>query len=415
MKKLLAVLLVLFTAFGFVYAGGSQEESDGPVTITYYGRPDTELEKEIIAAFEAENPNIKVNYVELPSSSNDRLKTIQTVLQTGGSEMDVFAGDACWPAIFISAGWVTPLDEYLDDGVKESFIDTMLSAYTFNGNTYGLPFMADVTALYYRQDLLDKYGFPVPENYDELLEYSKVIMEGEQNEDLYGFGYIGIQNETLACCFLTTYWALGGTDMVNENGELTLDYDIAEEAFELLGSYIFEDSITPVAIGTFDTNTLRNTVMAGNIIFDTDWLSGYAVYNGDASSVKGNMKIAAMPANGALGGWGLMVSEFSEHKAEAAKFAQFRANYESQKKALTEVKQVPTLKVFYEEETVLEGYEYLLDFLAPLSVARPRGLTPFYSAISSRIQIETSAVVCGMKSPSEAAEDLKAGIEAVLY
>ena len=413
MKKAMFIIMLVIAACS-VFAGGSSEKDEGPVTITYYGRPDVELEREIIASFEAENPDIKVNYVELPSSSNDRLKTIQTVLQSQGTEMDVFAGDACWPAIFISAGWVVPLDEYITQDVRDSFIDTMLSAYTVNGKTYGLPFMADVCALYYRDDLLSKYGLPVPATYDEIIEYSKIIMEGEGNPDLYGWGYIGVQNETLACCFLSIYWALVGPDMVNENGEFTFDYEIAEEAFELMRSFSFGENVSPAAIGSFDTTTLRNNVMAGNIVFDTDWLSGYARYNSEASAVNGNMKIAPLPTNGAIGGWGVMVSAYSEHKEEAAAFAAYRASYESQMKALEMVDQVPTLKEFYNEETVPEGYGYLVDFLAPLSVARPRGLTPFYAAVSSRIQIEASAVVCDMKTPAEAVRDLESGIASVI-
>ena len=178
MRKAILVIMIMLAACS-VFAGGSSEKEDGPVTITYYGRPDVELEREIIASFEAENPGIKVNYVELPSSSNDRLKTIQTVLQSQGTEMDVFAGDACWPAIFISAGWVEPLDDYITPEVRGGYIDTMLSAYTVNGRTYGLPFMADVCALYYRDDLLSKYGLPVPQTYDEILEYSiKAVSDG---------------------------------------------------------------------------------------------------------------------------------------------------------------------------------------------------------------------------------------------
>ena len=72
--------------------------------------------------------------------------------------------------------------------------------------------------------------------------------------------------------------------------------------------------------------------------------------------VKGNMKIAALPTNGAIGGWGLMVSAYSEHKEEAAKFALYRSSYESQMKALEMVDQVPTLNVFYDPETVPAGY-----------------------------------------------------------
>ncbi len=416
MKKLMAVMSMLCIALS-VFAMGSQESnvSNGPVTITYYGRPDVEMEKKIIADFEAENPNIKVNYVELPSSSNDRLKTIQTVLQSGGTEMDVFAGDACWPAIFISADWIIPLDEYIDKEVFDGYIDTMLSAYTFNGKTYGLPYMADVVAMYYRSDLLEKYNLPVPTTYEEIIADSKIIMEGENDPDLYGWGSIWVQNESLTCCFLSFYWALGGPDMVDENGEFQFDADIAKQALELMRSFIYTEKISPEGMGSFDTNTMRNTVVAGDLIFTSDWLSGYAKYNSEGSAVNGKMKIASVPGNGALGGWGLMVSKFSEHPAEAAKFAEYRASYEGQKTAMQMVQQVPTLKEFYDPSSTLEGFEYIPEFLEPLSTARPRGLTPFYAEISSKIQVEASAVVTGMKTPEEAVESLMNSLNAIMY
>ena len=131
-RKIVAIILALCVMFSMTACGSSEKvqntlpreqkqnaaaegtEAVEDIVLNYYGRPDTDLERQIIADFEAENPGIKINYVELPSSSNDRLKTIQTVLQAGGTEMDVFVGDACWPSIFVSAGWVEPLDSYID-------------------------------------------------------------------------------------------------------------------------------------------------------------------------------------------------------------------------------------------------------------------------------------------------------------
>ena len=238
-------------------------------------------------------------------------------------------------------------------------------------------------------------------------------MAGENNPDLYGWGSIWVQNESLACCFLSIYWALGGADMYTD-GQFTFDYEIAEKALETMRSFIYTDKISPEAMGSFDTNTMRNAVMAGNFIFTSDWLSGYAKYNSEASSVNGLMKITSAPTNGALGGWGVMVSAYSQHKEAAAKFAQYRASYAAQKVAMQMAKQVPTLKVFYDPATVLEGFEYLPDFLAPLSTARPRGLTPYYAAISSKIQVEASAVVTGMKTPAESIASLKSAISSVI-
>lgn len=424
-RKLAAVLLAVCMLLSLTACGSSESAPDTQprnqntsapsdtagtaedVVLNYYGRPDTDLERQIIADFEAENPGIKINYVELPSSSNDRLKTIQTVLQTGGKEMDVFVGDACWPSIFVSADWVEPLDGYIDASLRDQYIDTMLSAYTIHGQTYGLPFMADVCAMYYREDLLNKYGVDIPTSYDEIAAASRTIMDQEGNSDLYGWGSIWVQNETLTCCFLSFYWAMGGGDLVDENGAIVMDQAIVEKALTKMYDFIYTDKISPEGMGSFDTNAMRNAVMAGNFIFTSDWLSGYAKYNNpETSTVAGSMKITAMPVNGALGGWGVMVSKFSEHKEAAAKFAMYRASYEAQKTALEMASIVPTIASFYAPETAEAGFEYLPQFLSALNAARPRGLTPFYAEISAQIQVEASAVVCGMRTPADAAANI---------
>ncbi len=195
-------------------------QDGGTVTINYYGRPDDNgVETAIVAAFEEANPNIKVNYVELPDSSNDRLKTINTVLQAGDSSIDVFAGDVVWPPIFSSAGWVIALDDYLEEGEMDAYLPGPLSAFQLNGKTWGLPFMADAGALYYRKDLLEKYNKPVPETWAELAATGKEIAEAEG--DMSGFVSYWVQNESLTSSMLEFYWEKGG-EVVDENGASVL-------------------------------------------------------------------------------------------------------------------------------------------------------------------------------------------------
>ena len=225
--KRTALTVLLLTAsltLGACKASGSGDggQTGGePVTINYYGRPDDNgVETAIVAAFEEAHPDIKVNYVELPDSSNDRLKTINTVLQAGDSSIDVFAGDVVWPHIFSYAGWVIPLDDYLDQGEMDAYLPGPLSAFQLNGKTWGLPFMADAGALYYRKDLLEKYGKPVPETWEELAATGKEIAEAEG--DMSGFVSYWMQNESLTSSMLEFYWEKGG-EVVDENGANVLD------------------------------------------------------------------------------------------------------------------------------------------------------------------------------------------------
>ena len=68
MKKFMVIALALFLVFGAVFAAGGKEDASaagGPVTLTWWEFPnfgdDGTFERNLIAAFEAKNPEIKVN------------------------------------------------------------------------------------------------------------------------------------------------------------------------------------------------------------------------------------------------------------------------------------------------------------------------------------------------------------------
>lgn len=392
-------------------ASGSGET----VTINYYGRPDDNgVESAIVANFEKENPDIKVNYVELPDSSNDRLKTISTVLQVGDSSIDVFAGDVVWPPIFVSAGWVIPLDSYVTQEELDQYLAGPLSAFQMQGHVYGLPFMADTGALYYRSDLLEKYNLPVPQTWEELMTTAQTILEGENNPDLRGYSCYWKQAETLTSCALEVYWAKGGS-IVDENGASVVDEEKMTESLTLMRQMMDTPAMTVEGIETFGTTESRNVVTAGNAIFTRDWLSGYAPFNEEGSAVAGVMDIAAVPGgSGTLGGWGVMVSAFSKNQDAAVRFAKYRASYESQVLANQLTRIVPTLKALYEDPEVLEITPHLPEFLPVLEDSRPRPLSPYYAEISGIMQLEIHGVVSGLSDPASAAANIKNQVDTLL-
>lgn len=384
-------------------SGGSQS---GPVTINYYGRPDdNQVESTIIKAFEDSHPDIKVNYVELPDSSNDRLKTINTVLQAGDASIDVFAGDVVWPPIFASAGWVIPFDEYIAEGELDDYLPGPLSAFQIQGKTYGLPFMADAGALYYRKDLLDKYGKEVPGTWAELVATAKEIVEQEGNPDLKGFVSYWKQNESPTSSMLEIYWEKGAR-IIGEDGSSVIDEALLAETLAEM-KQMMDDGVTASGIETFGTKEARDVMCAGGAVFARDWLSGYGPFNNaETSQVAGKVEIAPLPSYGCLGGWGVMVSNYSKNKPQAVEFAKFRANYESQVTALELVDIKPTFKSAYEDPALLEKKPELPGYLPALEQSRPRPQSPFYAEISGIMQLEIHSVITGMSSPEDSAKKI---------
>lgn len=421
MKRILKSLLLVSTLTLVTACSTDSKESTGSKTddkvvkINYYGRPDQDKnESTIVESFEKENPNIKVNFVELPDSSNDRLKTINTVLQAGDSSIDVFAADVTWPSIFISADWVIPLNEYISKKDTDIYLESSLKPFELDGNLYGLPFMADTGALYYRKDLLDKYNKEIPQSWDELEKTAKEIVEKEKNPDLSGFVSYWMQNESLTSAFLEIYWDNDG-EVITKDGKSALKVNKVKDTLEYMKKYVSDKNLGTKGIQTFDTAASRKVFTSGNAVFSRDWLSGYPVFtDADQSSISETVGISSLPAGGTLGGWGTMVSKYSKHPEEAAAFAKFRANYESQVFSNEVASITPTIKSIYEDKEVLNNAPYLPDVLEPLETSKPRPLSPFYSELSGIIQLETHSVISDMKTIDEGAEQIVNQIEALL-
>ncbi|MBL1229288.1 ABC transporter substrate-binding protein [Enterococcus sp. BWB1-3] len=393
----------------------NSNSSDEIVKINYYGRPDKDNnESKIVDAFEKEYSNIKVNYVELPDSSNDRLKTINTVLQSGDSSIDVFAADVTWPSIFISADWVLPLDEYIAEEESSLYLESSLSPFQVNGNLYGLPFMADTGALYYRKDLLDKYNKKVPSSWDELEKTAIEIVEKEGNPELSGFVSYWMQNESLTSAFLEMYWETGG-EVLTKDGKSSLEEQKVRETLTRMKQYITNNQLGTEAMQTFDTAASRKIFSSGNAVFSRDWLSGYSIFLDEAQSeISNNVSITSLPAGGTLGGWGTMVSKYSKNTEAAAIFAKYRANFDSQKLSNEVATIVPTITKMFKDKNVLAITPYLPEVLEPLETSKPRPLTPFYSELSGIIQLETHSVISDMKSVNDGAKQITEQVKALL-
>jgi multiple sugar transport system substrate-binding protein len=392
------------------------------VTINYYGIVNVnKFETKVIHDFELKNPNIKVNYVELPDSSDDKLKTINTVLQAGDSSIDVFAGDVVWTSIFAGAGWVEPWTGQISNGEVKKYIPGAIDAYTFNGKIYGLPFSTDAGMLFYRKDLLQKYKKQVPKTWMELVETSKYIMEQEKNPDLRGFSSIWKQFEGLTCSALEIIWSYGG-DIVDSNGKPAVKTKQLEQALTLMQDMIYKYQITPDGVTTFGNNEMRATMFSKRVIFTRDWPGGYGQYNDPSKSqVVGQVGIAPLPAGpsgksfSTLGGWGVMVSKFSKNKAAAFKFAKFRASEESQIQAALILKdRIPSYLPTYKDPRMSGDIAWMKDLVPGLRNARPRPKTAFYAQLSDTIQREISYVLARTKTPSEAANTIKEKVNDLL-
>ena len=163
----LVVLLVLLAA-------GCRERpsSDGPVTLVFkhakiLGPADPV--PGLLRRFEAEHPGVRVVSEALTWSSDEQHQFYVINLEGGSPPFDVMMLDVIWVPEFARAGWILDLTPFVPAAERAAHFASAIEPAVQDGRLWALPWFMNVGLLYYRKDLLAKYGLAPPRTYDELI------------------------------------------------------------------------------------------------------------------------------------------------------------------------------------------------------------------------------------------------------
>lgn len=85
---------------------------------------------------------------------------------------------------FASKGWLHPLDDLIKKYEAEFHFsdipDSVWDAYRYKGKIYGIPHHQWATILFYRKDLLEAAGIPVPKTLDQFVEAATKLTSGKR-------------------------------------------------------------------------------------------------------------------------------------------------------------------------------------------------------------------------------------------
>ena len=205
---------------------------------------------------------------------------------------------------------------------------------TVDGKLVGLPWFTDGGLLYYRTDLLEKYGYTAPpKTWTELEEMAAKIQEGEHaagNQDFWGYVWQGKPYEGLTCDALEWVYSSGGGTIVSPEKVITINNDAAAAALDRAYGWI--GKITPPGVNSFQEEESRAVWHAGNAAFMRNWPYAYGLGEADDSAIKGKFDATALPgaeegmSAATLGGWQVGVSKYSKNPEAAAKVALWLAS-----------------------------------------------------------------------------------------
>lgn len=402
----------LLLGFGaFALATGASAETALKVFVTSQGQPG--IWRTVLDQYEARNPGVKVT-IELGGATSDlQAQYLNTVLTAKDSSLDVLMLDVIRPAQFAAAGWTSPIA----GANTSSYLRAYAEANTVDGKVVALPAFADSMFLYYRKDLLDKYGLQPPKTWDELATAAKKIADGEQNSNLQGLSFQGKAIEGAVCTFLVPYWSQG--KVVVKDGKLDFDREAAAKSLALWKG-LADSGVAKKNIAEVATDDTRKEFQAGNVVFAVNWAYAWAMTQGADSAVVGKVGVARLPAvtggeqATCLGGWEWGVSAFSKNQEEAKKLVQYLSSPEVSKIMAIKGSLLPTYANLYKDADVTKAVPWFADAQPIVETAKPRPVTPRYNEVSEAIRTTVNAVLAGVTTPADGAAQIEARLKRIL-
>ncbi|KJK33832.1 sugar-binding protein [Lentzea aerocolonigenes] len=216
MRRLLVALALVLSA--------CSATSDGPTTITFWdnngGPGRTPIYQELIKRFEAANPDIKIEYVGVPSSS------VQQKYDTaiaGGSTPDVGGVTTSYLAHLVGQDALEPADDRLDNGpLKGKLLPGLLETVRQtapDGKLYAVPASGNMDIIWYRSDRFEENKISEPSTWDDLAKAAAQLTKPAENQ--YGFTIRGGAGSIFQ--LLSEAYSYSGVEKFYDGGRSTVN------------------------------------------------------------------------------------------------------------------------------------------------------------------------------------------------
>jgi trehalose/maltose transport system substrate-binding protein len=289
---------------------------------------------------------IRVRHLPTPETTLDQLDLVRKLLRQGSTTPDVSGVDVIWPGVLSEE--LMDLKPYLATELSSINADVAAS-YTVKGKLVAVPYHSDIGVLFYRKDLLRRYGYKAPpRTWDELEQMAARIQNGERSrgqKDFWGFTWPGAAGEGFTCNALEWQVSEGGGRIIEADGTISVNNPDAIRSWQRAAHWI--GWISPPSVTSLEEWDAVNAYYhAGTSAFFRGWARSYLLSVRDIPSIRNRIGITSIPAGknaqaATLGGFGLGLSRASSHNTEALQLIRFlvhreieieeaRADYESQ-------------------------------------------------------------------------------------
>jgi sorbitol/mannitol transport system substrate-binding protein len=311
------LLVVLFTGVSVL----AQQQT---VTIATVNNPAMIELKKLSTKFEADNPDIKLNWVVV--EENILRQRVTTDVSTGSGQFDlVFIGLYEAP-IFAKRGWLKEISNIPGDYDIDDVFKSIRDGLSYQGKLYALPFYGESSMLMYRKDLLDEKGLKMPDQptYDDIKKFADALTD--KSKGIYGITLRGKPGWGENMAYVDTLLNTFGATWFDMKWKPTIDTPEWKKAITFYVNLMKADGPPGASANGFNENlTLFASGKAAMWIDATS--GGGPLYDKAQSQVSDQVAFAAAPIaatpNGAhwLWSWAFAIPKAAKASEAAEKFA----------------------------------------------------------------------------------------------
>ncbi len=349
--------------------------------------------------------NIQIKVTRGPRETEAVSDLAISSLLLGRSSFDLILMDVTWLPKYAAAGWIAPLDSFIEKADWESLALGARIGNSYKGKIYRWPLAADMGLLYWRKDLMKN----PPRTPEELIDISlKLQNEGKVN---YGYVWQGRQYEGLSCVFLEILNGFGGK-WINNSGDVSIGSNQSKEAAKWLRDLI-DTGVSPNAVTNFSENESLQIFSSGQAALMRNWPYAWAELQKPSSVVKNKVGVTTMVAKkgyettSTLGSWGLSILSTSDKKEESYNVISYLTSEDAQKELFEKNGYTPTSTSIFKNEKLIKDFPILNALGNALEVAKPRPQTPLYAQLSDVLQRELSSILTENKNINDSMNKAK--------
>jgi len=360
------------------------------------------------------NPQFNINPEWQPALDQWRKKMLQLSTQNPEALPNISHLNHPWlPELW---DHLTPVTEAISDIEDDFFPFVELMAKRPDDEWISGWFSTDTRALYYRQDMIDKYadGEP-PQTWEQVIQVGQDIAE---NEDMDGYMYSGGRWAATTFDHLGMFWGQGGKAVDYDTGK----YVLPDHRDKMLNVLKFlretvETGASPQRVANItDYELLAQAATKDSVgmFLGGNWQLQTGIkpaYDGDEWQ---NWQVTQVPQKGpdmqgnSAGGWnqGIFHAENDQALSAAKDWVASWVDKQNMADHNRIAGSLPTRQSIYEDVDYFANDPYQVEFAKGLEHARPAPGFGVWSLLTNEFVRHAGSVITGQTTPKEAMNTL---------